>query len=50
MPIVLNKDFWNGLGEKLRKCKYALYIGLYLSVCILIGDKYVFTATVTFTT
>lgn len=38
--------------EKKRKgnVNMSLYIGMYLSVCILFGDKYVFTATVTFTT
>jgi len=38
------------LVKKLRKCKYIfLYIGVYLSVCILMGGKYIFTVTVTVT-
>jgi hypothetical protein len=50
---VSKKDFWYDLRrkKKIRKCKYVpLYVAMYLSVCILFGDKYIFTVTVTFTT
>jgi hypothetical protein len=43
MPIVLNKDFWNDLGEKtLRKCRYVLYIleCIYLSAYYLVINTY----------